>query len=99
MFVTILFVAFVARYFVKDRDALTAVAKTFRDNVLSDFLTAYNATYFAGLQTRETVEEYLPKVQGAYEVARTKLIEVGAATTITASTFKTNVERGFTLDA
>lgn len=99
MFVTILFVAFIARYFVKDRDAITAVAKTFRDNVAADFLNVYNAGYIFGLQARETTEEYLPQVQDAYEVARAKFIELFAAATVTASTVKSNIEKGFTLDA
>lgn len=66
MFISLLFIAAVARYYLKQRDGVDALLKQLREDVVADFKSASGTAYTAGVNTRAFYDENAPKVVDAY---------------------------------
>lgn len=69
MFVSLLVIAFVARYYLKQRDVVDALLKQLREDVVVDAKAAAGSVYAAGVNTRAFYDETAPKVVDAYNRA------------------------------
>ena len=67
MFVLTLTAIVLVRYYLKQREAVNALALQLRDDVVADAKAAAGALYAGGVKARELYETYAPKVIAFYQ--------------------------------